>query len=210
MRKLNLWIALVASFLGTISFLLTLASWQSPSSPYFKWAAAMSIGCLVIGVVNVYFNYARSREVKKHTRLAEELFLHHFGKKADKTEIILRHTYRVGPLKRLLSDKTEWAKFWSQNKVYKGTVDVENQVLYIEEPEFVPVYADESVPLWKEVTRVYSNGMPKKVEFYDDTEFPHREEYLDKSGALKSGSWRRLKGSMEYWNPKKQIWEPVP
>lgn len=208
MRKTTPWIALIVCFLATVSFLLTLASWQSSSSPYFKWAVITYVGCMITGAVNLYLSIIRQKEIRKHTQLAERLFLHNFGKEADKTEIILRRTYTVGPLKQLLSDKIEWVKFWSENKVYKGTLDVKNQALYMDEPVLTPVYADKSEPLWKEISKTYGNGTPKKVEFYDGTEFPHGEEYLDDEGALKSGSWRRYKGNMEYWNPKKHVWEP--
>lgn len=211
MNRLNLWISIATFFMVSVSFLLSLYYLMgSHFNTWVEWLLVVQLGAMLVGAVNIYLNRTRTKEIEKHTLLAEDLFFRNFGKRADKTEIILRHTFPSDSLKEVVSDKTEWVKFWSDNQVLKGRVDVINQVLYIEEPELTPVYTEGSVPLWKEVTSLYSNGMPRKVEFYDDTEFPHREEYFDKNGALKKGSWRRCKGSMEYWDPKKEAWEPVP
>ena len=44
----------------------------------------------------------------------------------------------------------------------------------------------------------------------DDTEILQKVDYLSEDGSLLKGSWRRYKGAEEYWNPKKEVWEPVP
>jgi len=208
MKRIALWFAIIGVLLGLIALFISLLNWGSPS-PYFEWVVILFVCYLVTGAVNVYMNYAEVKEIDKHTKLAEDLFIRNFGKKADKVEPILRKTCRYGPLAQILSDKTLRVKFWSENTVSKGTVDVKSEVLYLEEPELMPVYADESIPLWKEVSKIYSGGMPKKVEFYDENELVHGQEYLDKNGALKEGSWRRYKGTEEYWDPKKQKWKPI-
>ncbi len=195
--------------LGVASFLLGLVNLGSSSSQYVGWMVVAGVGAVMFGAVNLYLILAEEKKIEKHTKLAEDLFMRTFGKKADKAEPILRKTCTLDTLAQILSDETMRAKFRSGKKVYKGTVDVKNEVLYMEEPELAPVYADESIPLWKEVSKLHKNGMPKKVEYYDGNEFPHGEEYLDENGALKKGSWRRHKGREEYWNPKKQEWEPI-
>lgn len=200
---------IIAFLFGLASLLLALVYLGSSSSQYVRWIVVTGAGAVIFGAVNLYLVLAQQKEIEKRTKLAEDLFIRTFGKKADKVEPILREICTLGPLAQILSDKTMRAKFRSGKKVYKGTVDVKNEVLHIEEPELVPVYADESIPLWKEVSKLHKNGTPKKVEYYDGNEFPLGEEYFDENGGLKKGSWRRYKGREEYWNPEKQEWEPI-
>lgn len=113
-------------------------------------------------------------------------------------------------LNRGFSDKTASARFWVGDRILRGILDIEHKVLYLKEPVMMSVYRGESIPVWEEVTEVHKNGMPKKVEFYDEINIPHRMDYLDEKGNIRKGSWRRVEGVVEYWNSKAQVWEPVP
>lgn len=167
-------------------------------------------GVLAVGIVSILLERKSRKELESFRTLGETLFSAQYGIKADKTELIYRSVSEYDRLQYGVSGRGVQVKFWSQRKVYKGVIDTENQTLYMREPVLFPVYAGDPIPLWKETSNMHGNGMPKKVEFYDSTEFLHRVDYLDEKGVLTKGSWRRLKDAVAYWNPKKQIWEPVP
>ena len=167
-------------------------------------------GVLAAGIVSYLLEQKSRKELESSRTLGETLFSAQCGIKADKTELIYRSVSEYDRLQYGVSGKGVQVKFWSQGKVYKGIIDTENQTLHMKEPVLFPVYAGDPIPLWKETVNIYGNGMPKKVEFYDSTEFLHRVDYLDEKGVLTKGSWRRLKDIEAYWNPKKEVWEPVP
>lgn len=166
--------------------------------------ALLAIAYLVLLIIICY----ERRTFKENRKLGETLFLREFGVKPDKVEPLLLPPVSKYRLKEGISKKSFYIKFLSQGKVLKGVIDKENQVLYMEEPVLLPVYADDTVSAWKYVVKIHSNGKPKKVVYYDENEQLCGEEYLDENGVLKRASWRRLKGIEVYWNPKKQVWEP--
>lgn len=165
---------------------------------------------LIIGFLNVFMDQRSQKELENYQKLGERLFLQNFGMEADKTELIQRPVSTYDRLQHGIFGKGVQMKFRSQGKVYKGIVDSETETLHMKEPLFLPVYTDGSISIWKETPQKYGSGMPKKVEYYDCDELLQRIEYLDENGQLKKGSWRRYEGREEYWNPKKEEWEPIP
>lgn len=170
----------------------------------------LNIFIILVGLLNCAWVFYSVILVEKYYQLGERLFIQRFGVKPDKSEMIQRRLSKVDRSEAGASSKAAWMKFWREGEVYKGIVDLQNEVLYMKSPILLPVYAGVSMPVWKETTEVYRDGTPKKVEFYDSKELPHREDYLDKRGNLTKDSWRRREGVEEYWNPKKQIWESIP
>ena len=172
-------------------------------------ALIVSLAAILGGMVSVYDVFSKRKDTTTCQHMAEELFLLSYGKLPSKAELMMRPTSAYDQLIRGLSSKTAQVKFWVKDEICKGIVDVEKRVLYMKEPIMMPVYPNESIRVWREVTEMHENGMPKKVEFYDKFEIPHRMDYLDDKGILKKGSWRRVEGTVKYWNPKAQMWEPV-
>ena len=201
-EKMNFFIALVAFLLTVVGAVLIFNDIQN--------SLLLFLAAIAVGAVNVYSTHHKQKKLEKVKKLAEKLFLLNIGKRADRVELILRPTPTYDRLNQGFSDKTTQVKFWLEDEISKGIVDIKYEVLYMKEPVILPVYAGELIPVWKEVTKMHKNGMPKKVEFYDSTELPHRMDYLDEKGDLKKGSWRRAEGIVEYWNPKAQVWEPIP
>jgi hypothetical protein len=165
---------------------------------------------LIIGLAPIFINYKIRKDRKQCLECAETLFLENFGEKADKVEVIGRSMSKHDSLLHGIFDGSAQVKFWFKGEVHKGIVDTKKRFLYMKEPILMPIYAGEVVPVWKDVTQMHGNRMPKKVEFYDSTELLHRVDILDEKGTLLNGSWRRREDIVEYWNPKKQVWEPIP
>lgn len=161
----------------------------------------------ILGFVMFIRDYISIKEIKKSRKLGEALFLKEFGVEADKAELSVRLVTKYYRLKGI-SKKSFHVTFRSQGKVYKGILDREHQILHIQKPVLLPVYTDDAVPVWRYVLKMYKNGEPKKVGYYDENEQLCGEEYLDEKGMLKRKSWRRRKGIEEYWYPAKQVWEP--
>lgn len=164
----------------------------------------------VMTAINIYGGHRTRKQLEEAKKLAEELFPLSSKRKTDKIDILLRPTPTYDRLNRGFSDKTASARFWVGDRILRGILDIEHKVLYLKEPVMMSVYRGESIPVWEEVTEVHKNGMPKKVEFYDEINIPHRMDYLDEKGNIRKGSWRRVEGVVEYWNSKAQVWEPVP
>jgi hypothetical protein len=136
--------------------------------------------------------------MKGGRKLGEDLFLSKFGVELDEVKVLSTFIHKHNHLKKGISKNSVWIKFWSQKKVYKGIVDIENEMLYIKEPIPLTMHTGELIPVWKDVTAVHRNGLPKKEVFHDADERPRGVVYLDKEGCLKRGSWRRYKGIEVY------------
>jgi hypothetical protein len=156
----------------------------------------------LLAVVTDYYSWTKN---KKCTTLGENLFQSKFGITPDKIRILSR-IHKYDQLEYGISTNSAWIEFLSQERVYRGIVDMENETLHIEEPILVPVYSDEVLPAWKVVTEVYRNGSPKTVELRGTNRQLYGVYYLDEEGALKRRSWRKYKGVEEYWNPETQRW----
>lgn len=165
---------------------------------------------ILIPVGELIFNYNLLSRMKACKELGETLFLSQYGVNPEKC-IVLSLKLSTYDLQNLgISKKSAYIKFLSRGKTYKGIIDLQNKALYMQEPVYLPVFEGNLLPLWRRVTKIHTNGNPKKIEFYDDTETPHRFDCLDDRGELVEGSWRRQKGIEEHWNPKKRTWESVP
>jgi hypothetical protein len=152
-----------------------------------------------------FFNWYKLEKVCK---LSENLFYSKFGIKPDKIKLLSGYIYKFDHLKHGIPTNSVRMKFWSHGTIHKGIVDLENEALHMKKPVLIPVYDDTPIPVWKAVTRLYSNGKSKEIEYYDATENLQSVEYLDKDGTLKNRSWRKYKGVELNWNSKKEIWEP--
>jgi hypothetical protein len=205
MEKDVAYFTLIATFVAMVVSLLYLF-WGSEGFP-FMWVVYLSLVSLIAGAVNFYINWKAKKNIEEGKKKAENLFYVTTGKKADRSETIIRPTPRYDCLNQGITGETFQVKFWAEHKAYKGIMDMTNSALYMREPELLPVYKGESTTVWKEVATMHKNGMPKKVVFYDNKELPHRTDYLDEKGTLKKGSWRRREGIEEYWNPKTHVWE---
>jgi hypothetical protein len=144
-------------------------------------------------------------KAEKCTTLAEDLFQSEFGMKPDKMKIVSR-IHKYDQLEYGISTNSAWIEFLSRGTVYRGIVDMENEILHIEEPVLLPVCSDEVLPAWKVVTGVYRKGSPKTVELHGTNQQLYGVYYLDEEGAFKRRSWRKYKGTEEYWNPENQRW----
>lgn len=168
----------------------------------YKGLTFLTMFTFLVLLLNVIMYFYAVLFVEKYHQLGERLFTQRFGVKPDKSEKIQRRLSKVDRLEAEASSRAVWMKFWLEGEVYKGIVDLQKKVLYMTSPMFLPAYAGVSIPVWKETTETHRDGMPKKVGFYNSTELPHREDYLDKKGNLTKDSWRRREGVEEYWNPK--------
>jgi hypothetical protein len=148
------------------------------------------------------------KKIKKGWELGETLFLNEVGAIPDKIEVLSAFTYKYDQITKGISSHSVRIKFWSQERVYKGIIDIKKEKLYIKEPMMLPVYTGDPVLVWKEVISVYKNILPKKVEYYDADENLCGIDHFDKEGNLKKGSLRRYKGREVYWFPQKGAWEP--
>jgi len=177
----------------------------------YLYSYTMLLYANIFIAVGIFFSGSMTvMEWKKSERgrkLGEDLFLSKFGVKPDKVKVLSTFTYKYDHLKGISKNSVR-IKFWSQEKVYKGVVDIENKRLYIKEPVLLLMFTGDVIPVWKDVTAVHRNGMPKRVVFNDADERPRGMDYLDEEGTLKKGSWRRYKGREVYWFPEKQVWEP--
>ena len=163
---------------------------------------------LILGLLNTYLSIKSDRETKKYLEIAEKAVQSKFGSQVT-VECLVRPANHDKIIYGITGTPIP-VKFRYGSDVYKGIVDAANESLYIKEPVLLPVYSEELIPVWKDVTNVHKNGLPKKVEFYDSGELLHRVDYLDERGNLVKESWRRNKGTVEYWDQKKQVWEQVP
>ena len=161
----------------------------------------------VVTLLSAAMTFQEWIRFERGRKLGEYLFLSKFGIAPDKVKV-LSYTYKYDRLTHGISIKSVRIKFWAQEKIYKGLVDMENEALYIKEPVLLPVYTDNCIPVWEEVITVHRNGTPSTVEFRDAKEELHGVDYLDDEGILKQFSWKRYKGTEVYWNPVKKVWEP--
>jgi hypothetical protein len=161
-------------------------------------------------LIGIPLHYSILHKQEKYQKLADEILLAYFGKKADKIEVSSKPITNHDRIEYGIIGDTFRVKFWLEGKVHKGIIDKKSKILYLKEFELMPVCVGEDVPVWKEVTKMYRSGMPQKIEFYDDYDLLHRVDYLDEKGTLGRGSWRRREGIEEYWNPETQVWESVP
>ena len=123
-------------------------------------------------------------KLEKGLKISEDLFLSQFGVKPDEVKALSAFTYKYDRLTHGISAHSVRMKFRSQGEVYKAIVDIENKKLYIKEPVSLPVHTGDVITVWKDVTKIHSNGMPKTVVFYDADERPHGENHLDEEGNL--------------------------
>jgi hypothetical protein len=148
------------------------------------------------------------RKCKKSWELGETLFLNKCGAIPDKIKILSVFTYKYDQITQGISSHSVRIKFWSQGKVYKGIIDIKKENLYIKEPMLLPMHTGDSVSVWKDITAVHQNTMPKRVEYRDADENLSGLDYLDEEGNLKKGSLRRYNSKEVYWFPEKEVWEP--
>lgn len=163
----------------------------------------------ILILMNSFLSYKSEKETKKCHEIAEKAVLSKFGSQVT-VEFLARPTSNYDKVLHGITGTPIPVKFRCGPDIYKGIVDAADGSLYIKEPVLLPVYSEELIPVWKDVTNVHKNGLPKRVEFYDSDELLHRVDCLDERGNLVKESWRRNKGTVEYWNQKKQVWEQVP
>ncbi|MGD2249602.1 MAG: hypothetical protein PVF58_14440 [Candidatus Methanofastidiosia archaeon] len=188
---------------GIFNFLYSYINLRSYTR-FLYVSAFLTIGLFFCAVLEVW----EWRKHEKGQKLGETLFLNKVGAIPDKIKVLSLFTYKYDQVTQGISSHSVRIKFWSQNKVYKGIVDIKKEKLYINEPMMLPVYTGDPVLVWKEVISVYKHTVPKKVEYYDADENLCGIDYLDKEGNLKKGSLRRYKGREVYWFPQKGAWEP--
>jgi hypothetical protein len=140
--------------------------------------------------------------------LSKKLFYSTFGIKPDTLKILSGYIYPYDHVVLGIPKHSVRMKFWWRGMIYKGILDLENEVLRIKEPLLIPVFDDILIPGWKEITKVYANGTLKEIEFYDDAENLQRAEYLDKDGIRKNRSWKKFKGVELHWNSRNEAWVP--
>ncbi|MGD2247641.1 MAG: hypothetical protein PVF58_04485 [Candidatus Methanofastidiosia archaeon] len=186
---------------GVITFLMFIIT-----SSHIYWIFLVGF----VTSINIFSNYIQQKRMKSYLKIGKEQFLLSFGVEPDKVKIITRPLSTYDKKTMGISGKAAQIKFWSNEKIYKAIIDFEYRFLHMKGPVFYPVYNGEDILLWKETPVAHKNGTPKKVEFYDGTELLHRVDYRDSKGNLVKDSWRRHHGTVEFWDPKKQIWVPIP
>lgn len=188
-------------FVVMISVMSILFALNYGWSSYSVFTAFTALSTAIL----TFFNWHKQEKVYA---LSENLFFSKFGMKPDKIKHLSGFIYKFDHVTEGIPTNSVRMKFWLHGTIYKGIVDLDNELLHIKEPVFIPVHDETLIPLWKEVTKLHSNGKPKVIEYHDTSENLQCVEYLDDAGAHKNRSWRKYKGMELAWNSRKGIWEP--
>lgn len=167
--------------------------------------AIVSIFFSLFSAITIFYMWYKNEQA---LRLSENLFYWKYGIKPEKMKILTGYIYTYDHLVYGIPKNAIRMKFWWQNTIYKGIVDLENEKLHIKEPLYIPVYDDIPIPVWKEVTKVYTTGIPKEIQFLDAHETLHSVEYFTDDGIRTQLSWKKVRGVELVWNQKEKKWRP--
>jgi hypothetical protein len=197
--NITLFILIISFVLGIVPNLLTM-NWSDVSIVIYI------IVFFYIGAF--FFALHRWENTNKICELGRNLFFSRFGVQPDNVEYLNNKPLEYDRLAFGLYGSVFQLKFFLKGKELRGIINREEQGLYMREPVYMPVYTTESIPVWKEIIEMYGTGIPKKIEYYDDTRALIGVDFLYENGMLKKKSWRRHEGILKRWNMENREWIP--
>jgi len=196
----------IALFMLIISFVLGIG----PNLFTMNWSDA-SIVIYIIVFFNIgafFFALHRWENTNEICELGRNLFFSRFGVQPDNVEYLSKKPPEYDRLAFGLYGSVFQLKFFLKGKELRGIINREDQGLYMRDPVYMPVYTTELIPVWKEITQMYGTGIPRKIEYYDDTWALIGVDFLYGNGMLMKKSWKRHEGILKRWNMENREWIP--
>ncbi|MBU7031780.1 MAG: hypothetical protein HXS53_04555 [Theionarchaea archaeon] len=154
------------------------------------------------------FALYRWENINKICELGRSLFFSRFGVQPDNVEYLFKRPLKFCRMTFGLLGPTCELRFFLKGKELRGVLNREEETLHMNDPIHMPVYTSESIPVWKEITKMYDSGIPKKIEYYDDMRALIGVDFLDANGTLMKKSWRREEGVLKRWDMETEEWVP--
>ncbi|MBU7042390.1 MAG: hypothetical protein HXS47_02270 [Theionarchaea archaeon] len=190
----SIFIFIVSSIISVISFLRFGDAWD------------IVVLYILFVFIAILYRLHQWNTIDTFRTVGEQQFSTKFGVTPDNVEYMKESPPRHQLEKLGICGPVYQFRFFVKGKEYRGIVSKEEKILYIKDPIYLPVYDNDPIPVWKEVTKVYRSGIPKKIEYYDDMRALVRVDFFYEHGERKNNSWRRHRGILERWDAKTRQW----